>query len=193
MSTVHVVVAGVASALPAASTARTSSVWEPSCSGPITFGAVHVAQAPPSSRHCNVPTPEPASLPVKPIVAVGVPTRAAGCTPSVVSGAIVSTSQEVVAGVASVLPATSVARTVNVCEPCARPLGAAGLVHAAQAPVSSLHWNDAIPEPASLPANAIDALAEPLIAAGPEPIVVSGAIESTLQVVVAGVGSLRPP
>ena len=40
----------------------------------------------------------------------------------VVSGAIVSTVQVRVAGVASWLPAASMARTLKVCEPWARPV-----------------------------------------------------------------------
>jgi translation elongation factor TU len=46
----------------------------------------------------------------------------AGPESIVVSGAIVSTVNVRVAGVASVFPAASVARTANVCEPCARPV-----------------------------------------------------------------------
>ena len=46
----------------------------------------------------------------------------AGCDVMVVFGAVVSTVQVNVAGVASTLPARSVARTWKVCEPSARPL-----------------------------------------------------------------------
>ena len=48
----------------------------------------------------------------------------------VVSGGVVSTVQVRLAGLGSVLPAGSVARTVNVCEPSARPLYVWGEVHA---------------------------------------------------------------
>ncbi len=47
---------------------------------------------------------------------------AAGPPVIVVSGAAVSTVQVREAGVASTLPAGSVARTWNVCAPCARPV-----------------------------------------------------------------------
>ena len=40
----------------------------------------------------------------------------------VVSGAVVSTVNVRVAGVASTLPAASIARTANVCSPAARPV-----------------------------------------------------------------------
>ena len=60
-----------------------------------------------------------------------------------VSGAVVSvgavTVQPALAGLASVLPAASVARTLKVCEPAPRALYAFGLVHDANEPESSLH------------------------------------------------------
>ncbi len=51
VSTVHVRVAGVVSALPAASTARTASVCAPSGRPLERNGAEHGAKSPPSSRH----------------------------------------------------------------------------------------------------------------------------------------------
>ena len=48
-------------------------------------------------------------------------TRAGGVLSIVVFGAMVSTVQPRVAGVASVLPAASVAFTAKVCAPCASP------------------------------------------------------------------------
>ena len=62
-----VCVAGVPSALPAGSIARTSNVWLPSVSTPVVNGEVQVANAAPSTRHWNV---EPASVAVN--VNVGV-------------------------------------------------------------------------------------------------------------------------
>jgi hypothetical protein len=49
----------------------------------------------------------------------------------VVSGAVVSTVQVLVAGVSSVLPAPSMARTRKVCSPSARPAYSAGDVQTA--------------------------------------------------------------
>jgi hypothetical protein len=48
----------------------------------------------------------------------------------VVSGGVTSIVQVLLAGVGSVLPSGSVARTWNVCEPAASPLYVRGLVHA---------------------------------------------------------------
>ena len=55
-------------------------------------------------------------------VALVLLTAPVGPVPIVVSGATVSTVQVREAGVVSGLPAASVARTWNVCEPCARPV-----------------------------------------------------------------------
>src|SRR3954447_13958551 len=52
--TVHVRVAGVGSALPTASTARTANVWPPLLSPISDVGGEHAAQAPPSRLHSNV-------------------------------------------------------------------------------------------------------------------------------------------
>ena len=46
-----------------------------------------------------------------------------------VTGAVASTDQAAEAGVASTLPAVSVARTSNVCGPSARPVYVLGDVH----------------------------------------------------------------
>src|SRR4051794_22535462 len=59
----------------------------------------------------------------------------------VVSGTAASTVQVCAAGEGSVLPAGSVARTRNVCEPSARPVSVLGDVHAAHAPESRRHSN----------------------------------------------------
>ena len=62
-------------------------------------------------------------------------------------GEAVSTVQVKFAGVASVLPALSIARTSKLWEPSLRPLSSRGEEHGAKAPASSLHSNEATPEP----------------------------------------------
>jgi hypothetical protein len=114
--TVHVREAGVESALPAASMARTSKVCTPLPSPEYAFGEVHVTKAARSSRHSNV---ESVSAEEKPKLAdeeVEVPL---GPDVIAVSGSVVSTVQVLLAGLASTLPAASVARTSKVCEPAA--------------------------------------------------------------------------
>ena len=63
--TVNVADAGVASALPSASVARTAKVWVPSASASVVNGVVQAANAAVSRRHWNV---EPSSDAVKPNV-----------------------------------------------------------------------------------------------------------------------------
>ena len=106
----------------------------------------------------------------------------------VVSGGVVSTVHEYVAGVGSVLPAASRARTWKVWLPSARPVYAAGLVQPVKAVPSMEHWKDA---PASeLKSNvaleSVDGLS------GIEAMVVSGGVVSTVQEYVAGLGSVLP-
>jgi hypothetical protein len=105
-----VALAGEASTLPAASVARTSTVCWARLRPVYVFGDVHAAHAPPSSRHANV---APDSLALKATVALEPGDRAGGAESIVVFGADVSTENERVAGDASVLPATSVARTAT--------------------------------------------------------------------------------
>src|SRR5262245_20827108 len=87
------------------------------------------------------------------------------------------------AGVASMLPARSFARTWNVCEVSARPLKETGLEHAANAAASSLHSKTrlAVGVMSSLPVKV--KLADVLLVgfAGMDPIVVSGGVESRMQ------------
>ena len=119
---VHVCVAGVASALPAASLARTLNVCAPVVRPLYSFGLEHVAKLLASSLHSNV---APASLAVNANEALVESVDASGPDVIVVSGGVVSAGVIVhvrVAGVASVLPAGSVARTLNVCAPTPRPL-----------------------------------------------------------------------
>ena len=93
-----------------------------------------------------------------------------------------------VAGLASVLPLPSVARTLSVWSPTAMPLNVAGEPQAPQAPASSLHWKV---EPASVAVNSSVAVGRSLLAAGPAVIVVSGGVVSPTGVAVGvavGVG-----
>ena len=84
---------------------------------------------------------EPASVAVKSNVAVAVLTVPVGPEVIVVSGGVVSVVSTVhvrVAGLGSVLFAASVAATVKVCGPSARPVKVTPLVHGAGAPPSKV-------------------------------------------------------
>jgi hypothetical protein len=176
VSIVHVYVSGEASVFPAASVARTSKVWSPSASPARLSGLVQALQEPPSSRHSNV---EPPSLEEKeklaPVAFVGSP----GWAVIVVSGAAVSIVQVKVAGVASVLPAASVARTSKVRAPSARSVNEWGLEQALQAPPSRRHSKV---EPPSLEVNEKLGSFELVGSLGCAVIVVFGAVASIVQV-----------
>ena len=107
----------------------------------------------------------------------------------VVSGAVVSIVQVWLAGLWSVLPAWSVARTEKVCEPSLRPrvglrrgagLEAARVELALEVALGSSEENSNVAE------------LELVGSEGPESIVVSGAVVSMVQVLVAGVWSVLP-
>ncbi len=117
--------------LPAASVARTLKLCEPSPRAAVVLGLVQAPKAAESSLHSKV---EPGSVELNAndaLVAVVVPV---GPEVIVVSGAVVSgggavsTVNERVAGEASVLPATSVARTDTECAPSASAEVVHGLV-----------------------------------------------------------------
>jgi hypothetical protein len=112
-----------------------------------------------------------------------------GAAVMVVSGAAVSTVQVKVAGVASTLPAGSVARTLNVCEPLASPAYGFGLVQVVNPPLSSSHSKV---EPGSLAVK--EKLAEVLAVGslGEAVMVVFGAPVSTVHVNVAALASVLP-
>ena len=110
-----------------------------------------------------------------------------------VSGAAVSTVNDRVAGVASTLPAASVARTENVYGRRQRPT-TRGDVQLTYVPVvapgpSSLHSNV---EPGLAEVNVNDGEATFVVPVGPPVIVVSGAAVSTVNVRVAGDASTLP-
>src|SRR5207249_2064877 len=79
------------------------------------------------------------------------------------------------AGVGSTLPAASMARTVNVRAPAARPPTVSGEVHGAKAPPSSAHSN----EPASVAVKSSSTLTELSSTGGCLVMVVSGGVRST--------------
>jgi len=83
---VHDAVAGLASTLPAVSTARTENVCAPVDRLEYVCGEVHAANAAPSRLHWN----DPGSEAVKEIDAVGLATFPDGAEVTVVSGAVVS-------------------------------------------------------------------------------------------------------
>ena len=140
--TVKVTEAGVASVLPATSVARTRKVCEPSPRAAVVNGVVHAANAAASTRHWNV---ESASVEVKANVGVlsFVVLEAAGPPVIAVSGGVLSTPVATVkvrlAGVASVLPAPSVARTSKVCAPSDSVAVVKGVGQAAKAAPSTRH------------------------------------------------------
>jgi hypothetical protein len=119
VSIVQLCVAGVASTLPAPSLARTRNWWASSARPEYWRGEAQDAKAAPSSEHSNV-TPD--SLDEKLKLALVLDVSADGAEEIVVSGATVSIVQVWVAGVGSRLPAESLARTRNSCEPPARPV-----------------------------------------------------------------------
>ncbi len=93
-----------------------------------------------------------------------------------VSGAAVSTVKVRVAGVGSMLPAASIARTENVCSPSGSVPSACGDVHGANAAPSSLHSKVEF-----------GSLEENVYGLDVDVIDVSGAVVSTVKVRVAGV------
>jgi hypothetical protein len=107
-STVQVCCAGEPSTFPAGSVARTLKVWLPPASPVYVWGDAHAAKAEPSRLHWNV---EPASVDVKVKDAVVWFVGLVGALVTDVSGAVTSIVHVCEAGVASVFPAGSVART----------------------------------------------------------------------------------
>jgi len=123
--------------LPAWSVARTAKVWLPSPrAGEIVFGLEQVVQPPPSMRHSKV---EPDSLELKERSGVVLFDGSVGEESMVVFGAVRSTVHVELAGVESVLPAWSVARTWKVWLPPPSAESVCGLVHALQPPLSIWH------------------------------------------------------
>src|ERR687895_580307 len=133
---------------------------------------MQAAKAAPSREHSKA---EPVSLELKWNEALVLVVVAGGAVVMVVCGAAVSTVIVRLAGLVSVLPAASVARTSNVCAPPENAPVVCGEVQAAKAAASTRHWK---PAPASLenPKVGVESLVSPV---GPESIVVCGAAVST--------------
>ncbi len=184
VSTLNARLAGVGSVLPAVSVARTSNVCAPSASAAVVNGVVQAANAPASTRHWKV---DPASVAVKENVGVLSLVVPVGPAVIVVSGGVVSTLNARLAGVGSVLPAVSVARTSNVCAPSASAAVVNGVVQAANAPASTRHWNV---DPASVAVKENVGVLSLVVPVGPAVIVVSGAVVSTVNDRLAGVWSV---
>src|ERR1044071_10462583 len=130
-----------------------------------------------------------ASLDVNENVAVRMFVGSLGVAVIVTVGGLVSTIQVRVAGDGSTRPTGSLARTANVCEPPAR-VKACGEVHAVDAAAASLHSKVAVGSGERNSKVTLAPVIEPT--AGPEVISVSGAVVSTVQVVVAGLASMLP-
>ena len=137
-----------------------------------------------SRRHSNVAPGSLVNVNVCVVAVIGPD----GPPVMVVSGAGAATSTVNVreAGVASTLPAASLARTENVCSPLARFVYACGDVHAANAALSRRRAHSNVAPGSLVKAN--DAELEVMVPVGPLVIVVSGAAVSTVNVRVAGVG-----
>ena len=115
--------------------------------------------------------------------------RGAGAESIVVCGALESIVHVCVAGVGSGLPAASAAVTVNVWAPLPRPVYCCGETHGEAVALSSLHVKE---DAASDEVNVNDAVVSFVVPDGPSVIVVCGAVVSTVQARVAGVGSALP-
>ena len=122
--------------MPAASVARTVKLWLPSVRLLSWSGDVQLLYALPSTEHSNV---ELCSEEVKEKLGLGLFDGSDGCPVIVVSGATVSTVQVEVAGDWSTFPKVSVARTLKVWLPSARPPYVLGEAQLEKAAVSSLH------------------------------------------------------
>ena len=140
-------------------------------------GLVQEFQLPPSMRHSKLELP---SEELKLKSGVVLLDGSDGLEPIVVFGAVRSTVQVWLAGVASVLPAASVARTSKVWLP-AVSAGAtvSGLVHDVQLPASMRHSKL---EPGSVELKLKLGVVLLDGSAGLEVIVVFGAVRSTVQV-----------
>ena len=175
--------------MPALSIARTAKVCGPSARPVRVSPLAQAEKAPPSRLHSNEATPEATpplvgSLPVKLKVAFALLLSAGGLPVIVVSGAVRSIVQVYEAGVVSMLPAASTARTRKVWLPSARPLRFCGLVQVANAAPSRLHSKRATALPVPLPVNVKFALVLLLAAGGVTVKAVSGSTVSTVKVFV---------
>ncbi len=180
VSTVHDLVAGVASVFPAASVAFTVRVKPPSPGTLTSVGDGH-GYEPPDRRHWNV---EPPSVDVNENEnGPGWFTGPLGPDVIAVSGGVTSTVQVRWAGAGSTFPAGSTARTETVCWASVRPVKVAGEEHGANGAPSSEHAN--VP-PDSFDENENTAVVDDVGPVGPASIDVSGGVVSTTHVLTAG-------
>jgi hypothetical protein len=105
--------------LPAASVAVTDRTWAPTARSSYVIGEVHGCGALPSSAQVNVTSLSEA---LKLIVALGGVRFGSETEPIVVTGGPVSEIHVALGGVGSLLPAWSLAATLNVCGPSGRPV-----------------------------------------------------------------------
>ena len=164
--------------MPAVSVARTWKVWLPWVSaGAIVSGLVQVAQLAPSTWHSKL---EPLSFELKLKLGVVLPEGSDGLESIVVFGGVRSTVQVWLAGVASVFPDVSVARTSNVWLPAVSAGEIdSGLVQDVQLPPSMLQSNV---EPASFELKVKLGVVLLDGSAAFESMVVLGAVRSTVHV-----------
>ena len=174
ISTVHVYVAGEVSTLPAVSIALTWKLCDPSESDGVVNGEVHTANADESSEHWKVEV----SLAVKPKLGVAAFDESEGVAVNDVSGAIVAILHVYVAGLASTLPAVSIALTWKLCDPSESDGVVNGEVHAANADESSEHWKVEVSLAVKLRLGVVTLLGF----VGYAVIVVSGAVVSGITV-----------
>jgi hypothetical protein len=182
--TVQVELAGVESVFPAASLAWTWNWCWPAATV-YEAGDVQGEKPARSSEHSKL---EPVSLEVKVKVALVLVVVGGGPDAMVVCGAVVSTVKAWVAGVASTLPAASVARARRVCGPSARRAVVCGEVQRANVPASTAHSKVAASFAETSKVGVVSFVG-PL---GPDPIVVSGGVVSTVNGRLAGVASAFP-
>ena len=164
--------------MPAASVALTATRWLPSARTGVVHGLSHVCAAPKSIWHAKT---EPGSVAAKTKVGVLSLVGPSGPEPIVVSGGVMSdagaevTVNVRVAGDGSVLPAASVARTDTECGPSLSAVVVHGVVQSSHAAESRRHSKA---DASSLELKAKVGVLLLVVSAGPELIVVSGAVGS---------------
>ena len=151
----------------AASVARTRKVWGPSASGAAGVWELESEQGPKEGVPVSIEhSKEAPGSELKPKVGDGSLVRSIGPESIWTTGGIVSTVQSKEAGLASTLPALSIALTSNSWAPSVSAVYSRGEVQAPQAPPSRRHWKEAMPDPPSFPEKLKLADALPVSAAG---------------------------
>ena len=182
VSTIQSQVAG-GPVLPAASVAVTAKAWAPSARSMAVNGLVHGAGVPASRVHVKPLAPGA----VKVIEASGSMVGSIGASVMVTVGATVSTVQP--SEPVEVLPAGSVAVTEKLWGPSVRPVAVDGEVQAVGVPASRVQVKVAV---ASGEENSMVASGSLVGSVGAARIVTPGGVVSSVQVAVAGTGSVAP-